>query len=42
MATVAVTLGIVALLLVPSVLLIVDEAEDFARDCAIHPSGEGC
>jgi hypothetical protein len=42
MATVALTLGVVALLLVPSVLFIANESEDFGRDCAIDPSGEGC
>lgn len=35
--SVAIALGAVALLLVPSVLLTVDAAEDWARDCALDP-----
>jgi hypothetical protein len=42
LATVALTLGIVSVLLVPSVLFVADEAEDFGRDCGRDPSGENC
>ncbi len=35
--SVAIALGVVAILLVPSVLLTVDAAEDWARDCALDP-----
>lgn len=35
--SVAIALGVVAVLLVPSVLLTVDAAEDWARDCALDP-----
>lgn len=37
-ATVAIILGIVALLLVPSVLFVADEAESYGRDCALDPA----
>ena len=40
--SVAIALGIVALLLVPSVLFIVDAAEDWGRDCALNPSNPDC
>lgn len=36
--SVAIALGIAAILLVPSVLVVVDEAEDWARDCALNPT----
>lgn len=36
--SVAVALGVVAILLVPSVLVTVDGAEDWARDCALDPT----
>lgn len=36
--SVAMTLGIVAILLVPSVLLIADGAEKWGRDCALDPT----
>jgi len=39
---IAVTLGIVAVLLVPSVLFIVGEAEDWGRDCALNPTNPDC
>ena len=38
LGSVAMTLGIVAILLVPSVLLIADAAEDWGRDCASDPA----
>lgn len=38
----ALALGIVALLLVPSVLYVVDEAESWGRDCALRPSNPDC
>jgi len=38
----AIALGIAALLLVPSVLVIVDAAEDWGRDCALNPSNPDC
>jgi hypothetical protein len=40
--SVAIALGIVALLLVPSVLVIVDAAEDWGRGCALNPSNPDC
>lgn len=40
--SVAVALGVVALLLVPSVLVIVSAAEDWGRDCALDPSNPDC
>lgn len=40
--SVAVALGIVAVLLVPSVLVVVSGAEDWGRDCALHPSNPDC
>lgn len=39
---VAIALGIVALLLVPSVLAIVDGAEDWGRECTLRPSNPDC
>ena len=42
LASAAVALGIVALLLVPSVLILVSEAEDWGRDCALHPTKSDC
>jgi putative effector of murein hydrolase LrgA (UPF0299 family) len=42
MNAVAVALGIVALLLVPSVLIVVDGAEDWGRECVLHPSTPDC
>ena len=38
LGSVAMTLGIVAILLVPSVLVIADQAEDWGRDCALDPT----
>lgn len=40
MASVAMTLGVVAVLLVPAVLSIADSAEDWGRDCALHPEDD--
>jgi hypothetical protein len=36
--SVAIALGIVAILLVPSVLAVADGAEDWGRDCALDPT----
>lgn len=38
----AIALGIVALLLVPSVLVVVDGAEDWGRNCALEPTNPDC
>lgn len=38
--SVAIALGIAAILLVPSVLVIVDEAESWGRDCALDPTND--
>lgn len=38
----AIALGIVAVLLVPSVLFVVGEAEDWGRDCALNPTNPDC
>lgn len=40
--TVAVTLGVVALLLVPSVLFVVSDAENWGRNCALNPTNPDC
>jgi hypothetical protein len=40
--TVAVALGIAAVLLVPSVRFVVAEAEDWGRDCALNPTNPDC
>ncbi len=40
--SVAVALGIAAVLLVPSVLFMVDGAEDWGRTCALTPSNPDC
>lgn len=40
--SIAVALGVVAVLLVPSVLFIVGEAEDWGRDCALNPTNPDC
>ena len=37
-AAVAVALGIVAVLLVPSVLIVVETESDYTRDCTLNPS----
>ena len=36
--SVAIALGIVAILAVPSVLVVADSAEEWGRDCALDPS----
>jgi amino acid transporter len=41
-SSVAIALGIVALILVPSVLIVVDDAEDWGRDCALYPTNPDC
>jgi hypothetical protein len=38
LGSVTVALGIVALLLVPSVMAIAESAEDWGRDCALDPT----
>ena len=40
--SVAVALGIVSVLLIPSVLFVVAEAEDWGRDCALDPTDPDC
>ncbi|MDW3217551.1 MAG: hypothetical protein R8F63_02970 [Acidimicrobiales bacterium] len=40
--SVALTLGIVALLVLPSVILIVDGESDYARNCALNPTDSDC
>jgi hypothetical protein len=40
--SVALTLGIVAVLLVPSVIAIANDAENWGRDCALHPAQSDC
>lgn len=37
-ATVAVTLGVVAVLMTPVILMHTSEAEDWGRDCALDPN----
>ena len=39
---IAIALGVVALFLVPSVLFVVDGAEDWGRECALDPSNPDC
>lgn len=39
---VAIALGVVAVLLVPSVLFVVDGAEDWGRECTLNPSNPDC
>lgn len=39
---IAIALGVVALFLVPSVLFMVDGAEEWGRDCALHPANPDC
>ncbi len=38
LGSVAMTLGIVAILLVPSVIVVANWAEDWGRDCALDPT----
>lgn len=40
--SVAIALGITALVLVPAVLVTVDGAEDWGRECALRPSNPDC
>ena len=40
--SVAVALGIVAVLLVPSVLFVASESESYGRDCALNPTSSDC
>src|SRR5688572_10996750 len=40
--SVAVTLGVVAVLLVPATNMIASDAEDWGRDCALHPTQSDC
>ena len=39
-ASVALALGIVAILLVPSVIIVADGAEEWGRDCALDPTSD--
>jgi hypothetical protein len=41
-ASVAIALGIVAILLVPSVIAVVGMEADYARDCALNPTDPDC
>jgi hypothetical protein len=41
-ASIAMALGIVALLLVPSVLAVVEMESNYARDCALNPTQSDC
>ena len=40
--SVALTLGIVALLALPSVIVVVDGESDYARNCALNPPDPDC
>jgi hypothetical protein len=40
LGSVAMTLGVVAILLVPAFLTTADNAEDWGRDCALHPEAD--
>jgi hypothetical protein len=40
LANVAITLGVVAMLLVPAVIQVADGAEEWGRDCALHPESD--
>lgn len=40
--SVAIALGIAALVLIPAVLVTVDGAEDWGRECALNPSNPDC
>jgi hypothetical protein len=42
LGSVALTLGVVAVLLVPSIMLIANDAEDWGRDCALDPTESDC
>ena len=42
MGSVAVALGIAAVLLVPSVVLVASDAENWGRDCALNPTNPDC
>jgi hypothetical protein len=37
-----VALGIAAVLLVPSVILVASDAENWGRDCALNPGNPDC
>ena len=37
LATVALTLGVVTMILVPAVIMVAEGAEDWGRDCALDP-----
>lgn len=39
---IALVLGVVALFLVPSVLFMIDGAEDWGRECALNPANPDC
>jgi hypothetical protein len=38
----AIALGVAAVLLVPSVLFVVDGAEDWGRECTLNPANPDC
>lgn len=37
LATVAITLGVATMILVPAFIIVADSAEDWGRDCALDP-----
>ena len=39
-ASAALALGIVAILLVPSVIFVADQEREWGRDCALHPASD--
>lgn len=41
-AAVGIALGIAGVLLVPTIVLVADEAENYGRDCGAHPEWENC
>jgi hypothetical protein len=40
LSSVAITLGVLAVLLVPATLSVARSAEDWGRDCALHPESD--
>ena len=40
LGSVAITLGVVAILLVPAINQTADDAEEWGRDCALHPESD--
>jgi hypothetical protein len=37
LTTIAITLGVVTMILVPAFVIVAEGAEDWGRDCALHP-----